>query len=132
MQKTVDREMAEEAKEKAERASTKEFLTIHLCPACNQPCLLTDANPNEYVGGSNREAYQFHPEKILDIDPDNPWNQICVVPETAEMDDGEELRVFAYKHDESIEPYQVWEDQFEKLKDQKRKAEENNSLTNFK
>ena len=135
----TNRAKAEEAKERANDNSTWEFDIVGiLCPACNEPVEICEPNPNEYIheetdsGYTNsRAAYEISPKRILESGHSNPWDEIHIVPEVAEMDGGQELQVTAYKHDHSSEGYQAWKEQLDELKTVERRASENQGLGDF-
>jgi len=139
MPRPTDREKAEDAKERANEQSTREFDIVGiLCPACNEPVEICEPNPNEYIhketdsGFTNdRAAYEISPKRILESNHDNPWDEIHIVPEIVEMDGDQELKVIAYKHDHSTEGYQEWKNQLDELKTVERRAVENQGLGDF-
>jgi|GEM_PF-2716323 len=134
----TDPDLAERAKEKAEERSTSEFFSITLCPACNEPFFCEDPNPNDFVHdpgvgeyGLDRAAFQISPQRIADADHPNPWDRICVYPREIERDDGTFTRVDYARHDHSSEAYQAWSDALEELKENQRRAQENQGLGEF-
>ncbi|WP_114578555.1 hypothetical protein [Saliphagus sp. LR7] len=135
----TDPDLAEEAKERANDAHAGEFeLISFLCPACNEPCFSEDPDPNDFVHdpdegefGNDRAAFQISPSRILDLEPDNPWDRICVYPTEVEYDDGPQLQVQYCRHDFSQEKYQAWKRELDELKDVQRRAEENQGLDSF-
>ena len=104
----TDREISEEAKERANNKSTSQFDIVGtLCPACNEPVEVLEPDPNEYIreetenGYTNsRAAYKISPKRILESDHSKPWDEIHIVPEIAVIDGSQELKVIAYKLDE--------------------------------
>jgi hypothetical protein len=132
-------ENAQQAKERANERSTKSFDFVGiLCPACNEPATVCEPDPNEYIHndedgtyGNDRAAYEFSPAKLHEVDPDNPWDVIHVVPERIETDAGHQLRVTAYKHDHSTEGYQAWKREQDALEDVEQRAAENQGLGDF-
>lgn len=135
----TDRDLAEEAMERANEKSTKPYdLVSFLCPACNEPYFGEDANPNDFLRdpddgeyGNDRAAFVISPSELLDIDPENPWDRICVYPETVTADGEEMLRVQYSRHDFSEEHYQAWKAELEELKENRRRAAENRGLGDF-
>ena len=136
----IDREKAEEAKQKANEQSTRPYdIVSYLCPACNQPVTYGEPDPNEYVHGEDsdgeltvdRAAFEFSPARLMGMEHENPWDAVHVVPEEVEFDSGTYLRVTAYKHDYSTEGYEAWERELEKLNDVEKRAEENQGLGDF-
>lgn len=131
--------LAEQAKERAIKAhpNRSEFW-ITLCPACHEPFFCEDPNPSDFVHdpdvgeyGLDRAAFQISPADILELDPDNPWDRICVYPDTIERDDGTHTRVAIARHDFSAEDYEAWAAALEELKDVERRAEQNQGLDDF-
>jgi len=139
MSHVTDKELAERAMERANEQDTSDFeLVSFLCPACNEPYFGEDANPNDFVidpdegeYGNDRSAFQISPSNLLDLDPDNPWDRICVWPKEVEYDDGPQLQVAYARHDFFQEKYKKWQEALEYLKKNERRREENRGLDTF-
>lgn len=131
MARKTDRETAEAAKETfLEEQGWNEY-SIHLCPACNEPEFADDIDPTMFVD-RDRTAFQISPAEILDVDPDNPWDHICVTAEKMEhTEKGEILRIKPHMHDYSMGVYQAWQEEVEEIQKHERRKQQNQELGDF-
>ena len=135
----TDKDLAEKAKERANRNSTSQFDVVNLlCPVCHEPYFGEDPNPNDFAidpddgeYGNDRAAYQYSPQRIADSDHPNPWDKVCVYPVEREFDDGRKLQVDYARHDHSSEAYQAWKSELDELKKIERRKGENQGLGSF-
>lgn len=130
MSETTDRDLAEQAMEMVTDEQGYDQFSIILCPVCNEPMFADDIDPNQFVG-PDREAWQISPQKILERQPDNAWDRICVEPTEVETMDGDRLEVRVHPHDFTMDVYQVWEEKLNSLKTVERRKDENRGLGDY-
>jgi len=131
MSRKTDREKAEAAKEALIDDEGWSQFSVHLCPACNEPEFADDIDPNMFVD-TDRTAFQISPAKILDLEPDNPWDHICVTAEKVEhTKKGEILRIKPHMHDYSMDVYEAWQEKVDEMDTIERRKEQNQGLGDF-
>lgn len=130
MARKTDREKAEKAMQKVIDEDGYSEFSITLCPACNEPKFADDMDPNQFVD-ADRTAWQISPQKIIEKQPENPWDHICVTAKVVDTGDGEGLRVRPHMHDYSMEVYDAWQEKLDEMEEIEQRKQNNQGLGDF-